>query len=689
MPSAASVVRDLREMAQQPTRRSVSESITANLVTVGGPYDINLTPYMREPADAMASRKYKTVCFVGPGRTSKTAALIDGNLTRIIVDDPGDTLVVQASQDLARDYSKFRASRFIEASEPVRSRQSMRRQDDNTFDKVFRSGMRIAFGWPSSAQLSGRDFRNVLITEYDAAADDIDKEGSLYALALKRTQTFLSAGKVGVESSVRRICLEAQWQPSRPHELPPASGITGIYNAGTMKQFCWQCETCGHWLVLDPDIHGAFRLPSLPELVEELQGVDCAAWARKHAHIYCDKCGGEFEEARKRELNGRGLWLPSGCSFDGREIIGEPRDSQIDSYTLGCQAAAYQSWFEILEKYAVGIQDYIRTGSETEIKSTVNLDQGRAYRPIAVMNQRAGHELQGRAEDHEQGTVPHGVRFIVSTVDVQAGGKSRFEVQVIGYGVGLERWIIDRFALRSSDRPDGSGGFLPLDPASYPEDWRRLIASVIDRRYPLADGSGRTMPVKLVGCDSGGKAGVTANAYEFWRYLKTIGKGHRLRLVKGADRVDAPRVELKFPDVRGRADRDSGARGDVPVLILNSTVLKDEVMGKVWRESPGPGYFHFPNWLPPSFYDELTAEVRGDKRWVDTGKPNESLDLAYYGEALAVFLEADKIDWRTPPLWAQTWDLNPDVRIATTDEVRPIPQRRPLRQVQSSYLRRN
>ena len=645
-------------MLRRPKVVRVSDAIAESLVMAGGAYDADLTPYMREPADMLASRRYKTVCFIGPARTGKTATLIDGWIARTVVHDPGDMLVVQASQDLARYYSKVRIKRMIEASPMVRERLSARRQDDNTFDKVFRSGMCLAFGWPSGAQLSGRDFRYVALTEYDAAADDIDGEGSLFALASKRTETFLSAGKVLVESSVRREYRDSGWSRRVQHEAPPATGITAIYNGGTMCWLYWQCEHCGEWVALDPDVHAMFNLLDLESLAEQLNGKDAAEWARQHAHVACTHCGAEFDESRKRQLNGAARWIPSGCTIDG----GTPRDTQTASYQLSCVAAAYQSWRGVLEKYATAIQDYIRTGSETEIKSTVNLDQGRAYLPLAVGKQRAGHELQSRAESWEQGTVPEGVRFLISTIDIQAGRNPRFVVQVMGYGAGLERWVIDRFALRSSERPDGSGGFHPIDPASYAEDWHRLLSKVIERRYPLADGSGRTMPVRMTGCDSGGKAGVTVRAYEFWRWLRGKGMGNKFRLVKGADRIDAPRVQESFPDVRGRADRNSGARGDVPVLICNSTMLKDDVMSKVWRESPGPGYFHFPDWLPTSFYDELTAEVRGDKRWTDTGKPNESLDLSYYSEACAVHLKADRIDWTKPPLWAADWDLNPDVR---------------------------
>lgn len=686
--SARDIRADTAQMFAPPLEISVSEGIRRSLVTASGPYEPDLTPYMAGPADALGSRRYSAVVFLGPGRTGKTVTLIDGWIARNVVQAPGDMLVVQASQDLARYYSKIRIARMIEASKDVRERQSPRRQDDNTYDKIFRSGMVLSIGWPSGAQLSGRDFRYVAITEYDLAADDIDDEGSLFALASKRTETFLSAGMVAVESSVRREYHDSQWRAPAgcPHMAPPATGITGLYNSGTRCWYYWRCRGCGEWMGLNPDVHVMFDLPPLDQLAEQLPSEDPVKWAAHHAAIGCKACGSVMREREKMALNRGGIWVPDGCAVSGeKEIEGEPRETDIASFQLSSVAAAYQSWPKLLEKYAVAIQGYSRTRLEVDIKSTVNLDQGRAYLPLSVRKQRDHHELQQRCEDWPEGMVPNGVRFLAAQIDIQAGSKPRFVVQVMGFGVGLEKWIVDRYALKSSERTDENGAVLPIDPAGFLEDWDRLIPKVIERRYPLSDGSGRTMPIRITVCDSGGKAGVTKRAYAFWRALKAKGLAHRFRLVKGSDRPNAKTIDQTHPDSRGRKDRNAGSAGDVPVLILSTTALKDAVWADVWRATPGPGYYHFPRWLRSSFFDELTAETRGTDRWIASGRPNESLDLCYYGHAAAEFLKADQINWDRPPPWAAEWDSNPDVH--GDDSPPEQPKRRRLRAASSSYLR--
>jgi phage terminase large subunit GpA-like protein len=264
---------------------------------------------------------------------------------------------------------------------------------------------------------------------------------------------------------------------------------------------------------------------------------------------------------------------------------------------------------------------------------------------------------------------------------------------VLGWGVGpsgaLERWVVDWFTLRTSRRPDGSGGFLGLEPAAYLEDWERLVDKVIKRRYPLADGTGRTMPVRAVGIDWGGKAGTAPRALEFWRSLRARRLHWRVRLVKGDPARNAPLVRETFPDSSKRKDRNSGSTGDVPQLLLNVNQIKDMVHANTSRVEPGPGYYHFPTWLPSSFYDELTAETRTEKGWQNLGgHRNEATDLTGYNEAIALWLRVPAINWASPPAWAASWDTNPDVIVG---ELPPPPKPRVQRRrvARSKYLTRS
>ncbi|MCV5870431.1 phage terminase large subunit family protein, partial [Escherichia coli] len=86
------------------------------------------------------------VIFVGPARTGKTIGLIDGWIVYTIVCDPSDMLVVQMTEDKAREHSKKRLDRTFRSSAAVKKRMSPRRNDNNVHDKTFRDGSFLKIG---------------------------------------------------------------------------------------------------------------------------------------------------------------------------------------------------------------------------------------------------------------------------------------------------------------------------------------------------------------------------------------------------------------------------------------------------------------------------------------------------------------------------------------------------------------
>ncbi len=70
----------------------------------------------------------------------------------------------------------------------------------------------------------------------------------------------------------------------------------------------------------------------------------------------------------------------------------------------------------------------------------------------------------------------------------------------------------------------------------------------------------------------------------------------------------------------------------LPLWLLQTDALKDRVNNALWRDSPSPGYVHFPDWLGSWFYDELTYEERSsDGKWSKPGREcQRSFDLMVY-----------------------------------------------------------
>ena len=690
--TARSVRQGVAEMVRPPRRIRVSEGArvlqVANAAGAAGSWDPDTTPYMVEPLDTTGSRHYEAVVFVGPARSGKTISLIDARLAYLITCNPADAMVVQMSKDAAEDYSKTRIARSIAASPELRSRLSPRAHDDNILLKFFRSGMSLRMGWPSVSVLSGKDIHDVLMTDVDNYTGDLTID-ECFGLGLKRTQTYMSAGMVVAESSPATDYADGAWKPLHPHQGPPAAGIAALYARGDRRRWYWPCPECGERFQAAPGYDG-FALPPMEELLERVVLDDVQKMARHYSLLHCPHCGVGLKHRWKDGMNRSGVWAAEGqVVYADGTVTGERPEARIASYWLGGVAAAYQSWESLIERYLQALRTFATTGEERPLKTTHNVDGAINYVPMAARSASDPNEMQERAEVWPAGAVPAGVRFLLGEVDVQA---NRFVVLVLGFGIGdsgqLERWVVDSFTLRTSKREDGSGGFLPLDPPKYLEDWERLVEKVICRRYPLDDATGRSMPVYAVGIDWGGKSGTSVRALEFWRSLKARKLHARVRLIKGDARREGGLFRETFPDSSKRRDRKSGSKGDVPQLLLNVDRLKDTVDANVKRAEPGPGYYHFPDWLPEAFYAELTAESRTAKGWENLAKRrNEAFDLCGYAEGMALWLKVPAINWTTPPAWAAPWDDNPDVR---ADDVAPapMPRARTRRVIRSKYLGR-
>jgi phage terminase large subunit GpA-like protein len=653
--AASSVSRSVAEILLPARRIAPREAVRRYLRTEKGAWNPAMATPQLEPLDLLAGRRYTGIVYVGPSRGSKTFTLIIGSLTYIVTCSPGDTQITQMSQDMAREMSKKDIDRAIEHSPDLAARLSPRPRDDNVYDKFFRSGMSLNIAWPSASQHSSKTLKYMLMTDYDNVAnrDNVDGKGSLWDLAYARIRTFLSRGKCVAESSPASTYADPQWRPSSLHEAPPASGILSIYNLGTRARLYWPCLHCGEYFQAKPGLE-CFGLPPFEEIEREVQKRDPSWLAEQWARIVCPHCGGLHEPQHKPELTGRSTWLHEGEAIraDGK-IEGERRRTDIASYWQGGVSASYQRWDSMLLRYLQAVLKYVRTGDESSLQTTTNTDQAAPYLPRAIAKRRSSHHLLSRREDWARGTAPPGVRFITAAVDVQS---NRFVVTVYGWGELLECWVLDRFALASSARVD-NGRYAAVDPAAYAEDWNVLIPEVIERKYTITGVENGTLTPLLSLLDSGGKVGVTLNAYQFWRRLRAKNMGKRMMLVKGTGALNAPRAKMTWPDSRDRKDRKAGAMGDVPIWLLNVNVIKDGVAGDLAREVPGPGYVHFPDWLEDDFFDELTAETRSDKGWTQTkGVRNEAFDLHVYNRAGCIILKAEQIDWRSPPQWAAPFD---------------------------------
>jgi len=668
-------------------RLTVSEAATKyrklkNLGGYQGDWNNDITPYLVEPMNELTNQLLSTVTFVGPAQCGKTDMFLNF-LTYRVVCDPADVMLVQTAQATARDFSISRVDRLHRQSPDVANRLLASRDADNVYDKRYRSGMMLRMTWPSINELSGRPVPFIWETDYDRMNQDVDAEGTPYSLGVARTTTFGRYGKVVVESSPGFPVTDPQWIRKTRHEAPPCEGILSIYNAGDRRRWYWKC--------VNPNCRQAFEphrtLLTWPNSEDPIE-------AGEQAYLSCPHCSHKYHEVEtqdapgKRVMNqlfekgGHSRWIKDGQVWmPNDQIGGTAARSNNGSFWLMGVAATFSSWSDLVQGLINGEKEYAETGSENTLKTVINTKHGEPYIHKALSMARLPEVLKNRAQDYGHKVVPPGVRFLVATIDVQ---KHRFEVQVHGIGTD-DIWVIDRFQIKYSKReqPDYPGQFSYVHAGAYPEDWRLLVTQVMMKSYPLFSDPDKHMSIWQTFCDSGGSEGTTANAYEFVRWLR---RGYnadesgniendemqekypwfphllaRFHLLKGDPLPSAPRIRQGFPDSE-RKDRHAGARGEIPVIFVNTNLMKDQLDGILDRTEPG-GRINFANWLPASFYKELTVESKDPKnnKWINPNKyRNESWDLLVY--CLVGLLHRtifwEHIDWTDPPSWAAEWDRN-------------------------------
>jgi phage terminase large subunit GpA-like protein len=682
--SFGQIVCSLAEMLRPPERLSISDAAERyvflnNPGAYIGPFKTSMVWYMVEPMNELAARDKKGVVFVGSAQSSKTQSLILNWLGYTVTVDPMDMIIYSPTKGAARDFSMRRVDRMHRDSPKIGSRLLKQRDADNKFDKLYDSGIMLTLSHPSVTEFAGRPIPRVALTDYDRMDDDIGGDGSPFDLASKRTTTFGSFAMTLAESSPSKPITDPKYIPRTKHEAPPANGILGLYNRGDRRRRYWPCPDCGEYFE-----------PNFKMMRWDTDAPNKTA-AGESARLHCPHCDYPIHPDQRNECDMWGEWIKDGQWIDKNGVIhGEDPRTPIASFWLNGVIAAFISWKDLVVNFLTAEEEYARTGSEESLKKFYNNDLGEPYLPKSLDSERLPEVLKKRAEplpvedaddDEEmvqrfvQGErnafrpmVPAGVRFLVATIDVQ---KNMFVVQVFGIMPGdpFDTVLIDRFNIVKSRRLDDSGEHLWVKPASYLDDWDRITEEVLDRSYPLADGSGRHMMIKLTGCDSGGKAGVTTNAYNYYRKLRAEGYAGRFHLVKGDSTPGAPRTRISYPDAN-RRDKFAAARGDVPVLMLNSNALKDALAGRLECVEPGKGYFRMADWLPDNVFTELCVEVRTTKGWENpTSSRNEAWDLAYYciGLCASPLLLIEQLNWEKTPPWAAEWDLNslvtaPDVK---------------------------
>jgi len=636
-----------------PARMSVTDAAERYMrVKVGGQwqdFDRNLTPYMIEPSDMMASRKYMGLAFCGPSQSGKTQ-MLQSTAAYIAVCHPGRTAIFQMTRDAASEYSQEKIGPMIRNSPELRSRLANVKGADNIFEKKFKGGMRLTINWPTITQFSSATIRTVLQTDYDHFEDSIGGEGDGYTLGKQRTKTEGSLGMCAVESTPGRPIIVENWKPTTIHEAPPVSGgVLALYNEGTRARFYWTCPTCEE--MFEPRF-------DLLKYDAALQPAEAA----ENVYMGCPKNGCVINHTQKYALNLGGQWLHESRCGQKAVPIGHPdiRPTDMVSYWMNGVVAYFENWATLVANIETAKRHFAKTDSEDKLISATNTGLGEPYLPRAMAEdgEITMEALKGNLKDWPRGVAPEWTRCITIGIDVQ---DNRFPVGVMAWGEDGECALIDRFDLHTP--PTGAPGAdnRMLMPPKYIEDWE-VLPELMDRVWPV-QGTEYGLKAISIGYDFHGSPGVSDRAESFWRARRKIDGEGRWFAIRGHGGFKTGGRVWYAPPQGGH-----GGKKARHMMLLNVATdkMKDVLCAALLREEGGAGAMHLSRWMLEDGDDQLkefTAERRGPKGWEKrAGMPrNENIDLAGYARAVLIHQGYEGIDYAAPPVWAV---LGPDNALA-------------------------
>ena len=528
------------------------------------------TPYLVEIMDELSPQSSATdVVFMKGSQIGGTEVLINTALY-YIKHCPSPIGQFQTTEQTAKRFLKQREN-------PAFTAMGMNDlfYGDEMYIKEFPGGI-LTTGWSNSpSNFRSAPFCISLCDEISEWPDDCGGQGDPCELARRRTTNFPRRklfwnSTPGIEGECR---------------------ITKMFELGDQRHYQVPCPHCGElhkweWgnVVWDCDSNGK----ALPQTVR----------------MRCPHCGEEYGEYHKTELMALGQW------------VAENPDGEYPSFHINAlySPLGWYSWANAVSDFAKAKGDVNKMKSFTNnvLGEPWSLDGGKVIDPNGLMS---------RCEEYEA-EVPDGAVVLTAGVDVQ---DDRLEVEIVGWGKGLENWGITNRILVGN--PSEQGVWDALD-------------SILMASYRNSLNENLYVAATLI--DSGGH-----HTDDVYRYTA---KRERRKVFACVGKAGLARPLVTRPQKTKKSLVYNASLVNVGVDIA-----KDQFYDWISIENPGPGYCHFPakpDEYNQEYFAQLTAEkrfkkwVRGSQVWAykKLRPRNEALDKRNYarGALNIVGIDVDK-----------------------------------------------
>jgi phage terminase large subunit GpA-like protein len=584
------------------------------------------SPLQRAWLDDFSDPDVEQITLMKPARIGGTKSMVVIPLGIEMDTDPGPTMVVEPTLDLAREFSRDELEPMVRDCPALRGKVKTRGGGKTSLlRKSYRGGFIVVRGANSAAGLSSKTIRRLFLDEVDRYPPSAGDEGDPVLLAIRRTQTFARRKIVAV---------------STPGVGP--SRIEALYLSGDQRRYMVPCPHCGVFDELVWQRNAEWHANGHVMAWEEGQP--------HTAHFVCSSCSERIDEHHKAEMLAAGYW-EARAPWQGRP------DRQHRSYW--CWAAyseqANASWARLVAEYeeVKNYPDRLQTFWNT-VLGLVWQVQGEAPEWEGLMRRRETYAAE----------VPAGVKLLTAGVDVQ---RDRLVWGVVGWGAGKENWGIERGEFVGDTSSPSSPVWGELDV---------LLASTWN-------GPGGTFSILRMAVDSGDQ---TQTVYAWARRhpdrvmaIKGVAKANAL--------LSSPRRVTVTAGGRQIVD---GCKLWIVGTHQAKEQLYGWLRLTAPPGGPYPaGYCHWPDTADfgEEFFKQLTAEqmitVRKrngflERQWVLLpGRQNHALDVAVYAMAAAAPAQIDRMLRARPGSEKQAPAPKPRQEAAPAPAERPPTKDRP------------
>ena len=606
MPSRIAAILAPRE------RLAMSEWAVRNFVIaekgaiLPGPYSLDMTPYWREPMDAMGDPAVRHINIVASAQVGKTQI---GNVCIAwhASERPSNMLYVRPTEPDVVEAFRDRFRPMIEANlRHLTAGANWMNLSDNP---VISLTSCIIYGAAASIarHLTSRTTPIVIFDETDTAEETSNSLGNVLALLDERQM----AG-----SAMRSLTVGM----STP-KFEDGSNYAAYVNLSDRREYWEPCPICGHYQPLRMDA------------IKSADGERDPMLIRRHslARYECRGCRELIGPDWQGWMADRGVWVPHGreiaeplpvgdadvvdralAILPDRErwtppMTGEDADNPHRGYRVWRANTKFEQcgWSHILARF-------FETHKKPELFQVfVNNWLAEAWRHgVAAAD---AETLRARVGVYEPRMVPSRAKVVLGAVDVQ---QDALWYLLRAFGPNQESWLIDK-------------GHVEVSHQNYRAALQWVYDHAITRGFQVAGEPTAMMRAWAIAADSGYRAD---EVYEFARQPCVIA-------VKGHDIAD---YRLRVSQVEGKHRPDP-----LPLYHVNTKVFKDRLQRMIHAMPGDAGEFHLHRDTTEEYVEHMTSEHLIAKKGVKVktwqlkseSKANHWLDCETYVLALAEALE--------------------------------------------------